>query len=94
MKRLVRRKWGWYLVLLNRRNFKVKLLRFKAYGRLSYQYHYHREELWLFLTGKKNGTVMHFKKRELHTYCPSAATYILEIQFGERCDENDIMRIS
>lgn len=51
MKRLCRRSWGWWFVLLDRKHFKVKLLRFHDQGRLSKQYHNLRGELWLFLSG-------------------------------------------
>ena len=46
------RKWGWYLVLLQGRYFKVKLLYFKKGGEISLQKHAWRNETWCFLFGQ------------------------------------------
>lgn len=46
-----RRAWGWYLTLIDARHFKVKILRFKAGGKISLQRHAKRSELWCFLSG-------------------------------------------
>lgn len=89
-KRLVFRTWGWYLTLLDRKHFKVKLLRFRAASRMSRQYHNLRNELWLFLN---TGEFREIPARKLHTYRPRKTTYVLEIQYGEKCDEEDIVRI-
>lgn len=88
--RFVRRKWGWYLTLLDRKHFKVKLLRFKRGGNLSLQYHNHRKELWLFLG---NGEYSEIPEQTLHTHYALKPTYVLEIQYGEKCEEADIVRI-
>ena len=104
MARFVRRKWGWYFVLLNFQQFKVKLLRFYQGKRLSLQYHNLRNELWLWLSGvgffNRNGDVqvMGSGKYALvesgveHTYMCSLPSWIIEVQFGEKCDETDIVR--
>lgn len=47
-----KRKWGYYITLWSETNFKVKLLRFRKGGYISYQRHAKREELWCFLSGK------------------------------------------
>jgi mannose-6-phosphate isomerase-like protein (cupin superfamily) len=91
--RLVKRKWGWYLTLLDYKTFKVKLLRFRSGGALSMQYHRLRNELWLFLSGTHKGCAWHINKGEVHTYYATRATYVLEIQYGEACIEEDIVRI-
>lgn len=114
MSRFVRRKWGWYLTLLDRRHFKVKLLRFASGLGCSLQHHKHRNELWLFLKGR--GLLSQFnhpytdRKKELgiklveagdyknipvgkiHQYIASKTSYILEIQYGDKCIEEDIVR--
>lgn len=106
--KLVKRNWGHYLTILDRKHFKVKLLRFKEFGRLSRQYHNKRNELWLFLTGKGafynagrmisedrnlNGDWKLFNKREVHEFEAFTTTWILEIQYGDYCKEEDIVRL-
>lgn len=90
--RFARRPWGWYLVLLNHRHFKVKLLRFNGKRRMSRQYHRLRDELWLFLSGKRKGQwKMNYRFKE-HTYTAGKA-YAIEIQYGAKCEESDIVRL-
>lgn len=106
---LVRRNWGHYLVLFDRKYFKVKLLRFRQFGELSYQWHRYRSELWLFLKGKGriqmnnriinrdeelNGKFFCFKNKVKHKYTAWETTWVLEIQYGFKCDEEDIVRLS
>src|SRR6185369_872998 len=92
-KRFVRRQWGWYLTLLDRAHFKVKLLCFKRDGRLSNQYHRLLSELWLFLSGEQSGAWRRINEDELHTYHAIRPTLVLEIQYGDKCDEKDIVRV-
>jgi len=89
----VRRKWGWYLTLLDRKHFKVKLLKFARGKQLSFQYHDCRNELWLYLTGLNAGCYRYIPKGEKHTYYAMVPTYILEIQYGDKCIEGDITRV-
>lgn len=91
--RFRRRSWGWWFVLLDRKHFKVKLLRFSAGKQLSVQYHNFRSELWLFLTGRERGEYWNVPKGNIHTYQSPSAVYILEIQYGEKCVEEDIVRL-
>lgn len=91
--RFCRRSWGWWLVLLDRKHFKIKLLRFKNGGKLSKQYHYFRNELWLFLSGPRKGGYSHYIAKEEHTYHAFVPTLILEVQYGEKCSEGDIVRV-
>lgn len=46
------RAWGWYATLIRTPWFCVKLLRFRAKGRLSMQRHFNRTEIWCFLKGR------------------------------------------
>lgn len=105
MTRFVRRHWGWYFVLLDFAHFKVKLLRFPRSGALSLQTHDLRNELWLFLTGEGQfkrathyrpvsaGDYMLVSKNMEHAYCAREASWIIEVQFGEKCVESDIVRL-
>lgn len=108
--RLVKRKWGWYLTILDRKHFKVKLLRFKEGRSLSEQYHKLRGEVWLFLSGSgefwrghkdddygfwnaKQGDAYWVPIGALHKYICKSSSLILEIQYGEKCLEEDIVRV-
>jgi len=110
--RIVRRAWGWYWTILDRKHFKIKLLRFKAGAQCSLQYHSYRNELWLFLSGYglfskganvyseyANGKLVEKNEwRNVEMLCPHQynamkVTYVLEIQYGDKCDEEDIVRL-
>lgn len=107
--RLVFRTWGWYLVLLDRKHFKVKLLRFKKWSELSFQRHFHRGEAWCVLRGIGNkgdcedgfftgvlssGDYWHIGKERWHKFQATTVTWILEVQYGEKCVEEDIVRLT
>lgn len=96
-----RRPWGWWLVLLSRKHFKVKLLRFKRGGAISLQRHEHRNELWLFLSGggkmaystaPRPGDYKMIRHGHWHQYTATKPTLVLEIQYGSQCNEMDIER--
>lgn len=91
--RFARRTWGYYITLINRKHFKVKLLRFKEGGSLSIQRHSLRSELWVFLTGEHEGNHYHIPVGEYHTYHATKKSLVLEIQYGDYCDEDDITRV-
>lgn len=98
--RFKRREWGYYIVLWRRPKFKVKILKFRAGESISLQKHKFRNELWLILKGQgknmgypyKRGDFLMIGKHEWHKFTARKKTTILEIQFGEVCDENDIER--
>lgn len=99
--RFAKRPWGWWLVLLNRKHFKIKLLRFKAGGKLSMQRHQYRHELWLFLSGRGfmhrstppvAGDAVLIRSNTWHQYKAMTKTWVIEIQYGDKCDESDIER--
>ena len=46
------RPWGNYEVLLDSDNCKVKRITVYPDGKLSYQYHHHRSEVWTVISGK------------------------------------------
>ena len=106
-KRFCKRPWGWWLVVLDRKHFKVKLLRFKRGGKLSNQYHQHRKELWLILSGTgmmigpdesdyllmEPGDAHLVYEMQRHEFEAWRTTWVLEVQYGQRCDERDIYRV-
>jgi len=99
-----KRKWGWYLTLIEREHFKVKILRFHQSKACSFQSHKQRAELWLFLTGEgeftKDLAKMNYKRGDyatvgrhiMHKFHATKSTYVLEIQYGTKCEEKDITR--
>ena len=98
---MVVKPWGWYLTLLDRKRFKVKLLYFKRGGAISKQRHKYRSELWCFIFGfgvwnKKHPVISGRYKivnpKEWHHYKADKRTLVLEIQFGAACKEEDIER--
>lgn len=105
-----KRPWGWYRVLDNNPNYKVKELVIEPGKRLSMQKHNFRGEHWYILKGKVdivtiyehdiitmskcvNETyfietgVWHQGQNNSDEYC-----HILEVQYGEKCIEEDIER--
>lgn len=99
--RFAKRPWGFWLILLQRKHFKVKLLRFKKGGAISLQRHKYRNELWLFLggaghmaysTAPRIGDYRMIRKKHWHKYTADKVTWVLEIQYGEHCLEEDIER--
>lgn len=76
-RRFVRRQWGWYLTLLDRKHFKVKLLRFKRFGKLSIQLHHYRNELWLMLRGYGVMTYGDEHLGRMESICPDPGDYVL-----------------
>ena len=104
---VVRRKWGWYATIWAGRKWKIKILRFRKGGEISFQKHHKRGELWLFLSGTGiftwtrrgeksqfigRGDSIHIFRGEWHHYLAIYPTTVLEIQYGD-CREDDIERI-
>ena len=102
----VKRSWGWWVSILKRPRFKIKVLWFSAGKKLSVQKHAMRSELWCFLMGRglflnKNqwlgvncGEYRLVPPETPHCYQAFKNTLILEIQFGDKCIEDDIVRLS
>lgn len=88
--RFVKRSWGWYWTILDRKYFKVKLLRFKRGAQMSNQYHLLRNELWLFL---RDGIWQSIPKEHVHTFKANKTCYVIEVQYGDKCVEEDIVRV-
>ena len=100
------RGWGYYEVIRNSDQCKIKELVVNPNSCLSYQKHQYRDELWFVKSG--NGkvivdeTVIHLFK---HSYIlinqnswhqlingSNEPLVIIEIQFGLKCEEEDIER--
>jgi D-beta-D-heptose 7-phosphate kinase/D-beta-D-heptose 1-phosphate adenosyltransferase len=101
------RAWGWYQVLSEAPGYKVKLLCLYPNKATSEQWHHHRAEYWQVLSGGviayREPDIFHLgpgddlfiRKKAVHrlTNADHAAAYVLEIQRGVRCEEDDIVRL-
>ena len=101
------RPWGKYEVLLDEKNCKVKKITVKPGGRLSYQYHYKRSEVWTIVSGE--AYMLLDDELSLHTYgetilIPQGTKHrvenkgqddlvFIEVQHGSYFGEDDIVRI-
>lgn len=101
------RPWGKYQVLLDSPTHKVKQIIVNPGGRLSYQYHQHRAEVWTIVSGVAKitieGDVKNFKTGEV-AIIPLGAKHrienieteklvFIEVQWGTYFGEDDIIRI-
>lgn len=99
------KRWGWYKVIYRRKKYKVKILFIRKNRSISLQYHNYRSEKWLVIKGKGvftlNETRREMKENDecfipvlsLHRYEALEDTIILEIQKGDKVEENDIVRL-
>jgi mannose-6-phosphate isomerase len=101
------RPWGEYFVLDDSKTHKVKRIVVKPGGRLSYQYHYHRAEVWTIVEGEalitidgedktyKVGEVAIIPLKAKHRIqnATNENLVFIEVQWGESFEESDIVRI-
>ena len=57
------RPWGKYYVLEDESNYKLKRIIVNPGGKLSYQYHHHRQEFWTIVEGN---AVVILEENEIH----------------------------
>lgn len=101
------RPWGEYWVLEDAPNYKVKRIEVKPGGRLSYQYHHKRAEVWTIVQGNGritlNDEVKDYQVGEV-AIIPQGAKHrienpgkekliFIEVQHGTYFGEDDIVRI-
>ncbi len=101
------RPWGTYTILEENPGYKVKQITVRPGANLSLQYHHHRSEHWIVVTGTATVTI-NDKTFELapnqSTYIPKEATHrlfnntkenlvLIEAQVGNYLGEDDIMRL-
>lgn len=102
------RPWGQYWVLEDASTHKVKKIEVKPGGRLSYQYHHKRSEVWTIIKGVGRVTLddqtKDYKKGEV-IQIPQGAKHrieniynipcvFIEVQYGSYFGEDDIVRIA
>ena len=101
------RPWGKYEILHEEKNCKVKKITVKPGGRLSYQYHYKRSEVWTIVDGVAtitlNDKISHYVYGET-ILIPQGTKHrventglddlvFIEVQHGSYFGEDDIVRI-
>ena len=107
MKHLEETPWGMYEVLLDSPECKVKRISISPNSKLSYQYHFKRQEQWVVVKG--NLTIILNDKKILKTpgesiKIPKEAKHrawnetnelvqFIEVQTGEYFGEDDIVRL-
>ncbi len=86
--------WGSYKILLQKKNFKLKILTLKPHSSTSLQRHKHRAEFWVHLDGDEKFSFKTVNCGEIHilTNDTDKDMHVLELQFGNKCVESDIER--
>lgn len=101
------RPWGKYFVLEDKTTHKVKRIEVKPGGRLSYQYHHKRSEVWTIVQGKARmtlndvdtdhvaGNVIEIPLKAKHRIMNIGEKTLIfvEVQLGTYFGEDDIIRI-
>lgn len=101
------RPWGKYFVLEDTDTHKVKRIEVNVGGRLSYQYHQHRAEVWTIVQGSAKvtldgrtieleaGQVVEIPLQAKHRIenAGNSKLIFIEVQHGTSFDEEDIIRI-
>lgn len=104
-----KREWGEYRVLdydkqASGNNSLTKHLMIKPGKNISYQRHYHRDEIWTIVDGEglllldgeiksvTRGDVAYIKKEHLHAMKAITELHFVEVQVGYELDEDDIER--
>lgn len=101
------RPWGTYTILEENPGYKVKQITVRPGAKLSLQYHHHRSEHWIVVSGIATVTVddkVFDLKQNESTYIPKESTHrlvnnqkedlvIIEAQVGTYLGEDDIVRL-
>lgn len=102
----VHRPWGSYTILQKGKTFLIKRLTVLPHKRLSLQYHHHRSEHWVVVSGMAkvtNGDKTFFVQNGESTFVPAGVKHrlanpgtipleVIEVQNGEYLSESDIIR--
>ena len=107
MNYIEKRPWGQFEILLDSKYCKVKKITVNPNGRLSYQYHYNRSEVWTIVSGI--ATITLDDKTNWYSYgktikIPQGTKHrvenreqesliFIEVQHGSSFEEEDIVRI-
>lgn len=103
----VHRPWGHYTILLKGDRFQMKRITVNPEKRISLQYHHHRSEHWVVVSGTAevvNGDNKFFVRTGESTFVPAGQIHrlsnpglipleVIEVQIGEYLSEDDIVRV-
>ncbi len=103
----MKRQWGQYEVLIDRKHCKVKEVIVDPYGKISLQRHFKRKELWHIVKGAaevtigedkyiyRDGSYIFIEVGTIHRIenILDSPLVFVEIQSGEYCGEDDIERL-
>lgn len=100
------RPWGWFETIEEKENYKLKKIYVSPNQQFSLQYHNHREEHWVVVEGSGDitlngitfsvevGDFFTIGIRRLHRMKAGPEGILFyEVQMGDKCDEDDIVRI-
>jgi len=102
-----KRPWGQYFILDQGESYKVKRIEVNPGGRLSYQYHHKRSEVWTIVSGIARitlddvvkdyqvGEVVQIAQGVKHRVenAEKESLTFIEVQYGSYFGEDDIVRI-
>lgn len=91
MMNIVTRTWGSYEVLAQGKGWKLKRLMITPKSKSSFQKHFKRSELWFYPESKKCAFIF---VEQWHQLINDSDVHleIIELQFGQECIEEDIVR--
>ena len=101
------RPWGNFENLSLSRNYLVKKIKINPKQKISLQYHKHRSEYWVIVSGEgvitidkekincKEGSFFNIKENQIHRIENNGTKdlEIIEVQLGDKISEDDIVRI-
>ena len=108
IKRMSKRPWGNYRILLHQPGIQVKRIEIKKGCRFSLQKHFKRAEKWIVISGRglatlgtqtlcvKPGSFLNVPKGCIHRLqsTGTASLILIEVQFGKYLGEDDILRLA
>lgn len=103
------RPWGCYKIVAANEGYQIKVITLKSKSALSLQYHHHRSEHWIVVSGEgtatlgqdeqefkiTKGSYIHVPQGEPHRLINKSESelVIAEVQLGDYLEEDDIIRI-
>ena len=99
------RPWGFFTVLWEEKDHKVKRIGIAPGGALSLQYHRYRSEVWNIISGEgevrigdevfpaRAGDRFEIPETVPHRASSGTGMTFIEVQHGEKLDEDDIVRL-
>lgn len=104
----INKPWGWYVDLYIEPTYKIKKIHVNPNSNLSLQSHKYRSEYWVVIDGKIDvqlGDDVNILNKNQSIYIPKNVIHriqnkynipaeIIEIQYGTKIDEDDIIRFS